>query len=147
MPAVRATETGAKAASANSAGRMSSAVARANVSRASGPTTALEPSAVVSSCIEANRSAPPTAAVSRSRTVGVVSGSVRASTRPAVSGHHQTPSSNTARPGSSTAPSARLATIAATSGGVPWSSSLPMKLRSATPTAPRQAADSLEVAP
>ena len=49
IPGTRATETGANAALPEALGRMSSAVLRANASRASGPTTAFEPSAVVSS--------------------------------------------------------------------------------------------------
>ena len=87
---MRATETGANAASANRCGRRSSAVARANASRASGPTTAFEPSAVVSSITEAKpgrRRPPPRARRGRSR-------SARAGSRPArgraLIGHHQT---------------------------------------------------------
>ena len=64
---MRATETGANAASGNRSGRRSSAVARAKASRASGPTTAFEPNAVVSSCTEANRPSA-AAASSASRT-------------------------------------------------------------------------------
>ena len=76
MPGIRATETGANAASANRSGRRSSAVVRAKVSRASGPTTAFEDRVVVSSSTEANPGRRSAAASSASRTVPVDSGGV-----------------------------------------------------------------------
>ena len=115
---------------------------RANASRASGPTTAFEPSAVVSSWTETNSPAAAASSSAAARRPAIASGGLTASTRPAVIGHHQTPSVCAANPGARLTPPASEAMIPASAPGGPCSSSLPRNERSAIPTERRQAAAS-----
>jgi hypothetical protein len=143
---VRATETGAKPSSPKEPGRRSSAIVRAKVSLAWGPTTAFDPQAAVVSTTEA-KELPPPADSSASLTPGVSSGQLTAITRLGDIGHHQVPSCRVARPGSSATPPISPETIAFTLSGAAWSSSLPRQERSATPTLAMQAAVSLAGSP